>query len=161
MQIRTPYSFPRRKLLKECFDFVRSLFHQKKVSSLTFYGRAGSPLHWTSRGTNGSQSVSIFAYPLRACRARPYNAHGVGVVFLMSIKKETPQRLFFILSYSTILETTPEATVRPPSRIAKRKPSSIATGVMSSTLKVALSPGITISTPSCKVMSPVTSVVLK
>ena len=65
------------------------------------------------------------------------------------------------LCYSTILDTTPEATVRPPSLMAKRNPSSMATGVMSSTLKVALSPGITISTPSAKVMSPVTSVVLK
>ena len=31
-------------------------------------------------------------------------------------------------NYSVILDTTPAPTVRPPSRIAKRKPSSIAIG---------------------------------
>ncbi len=43
---------------------------------------------------------------------------------------------------------TPAPTVRPPSRIANRKPSSIATGVISSISTRTLSPGITISTPS-------------
>ena len=57
-----------------------------------------------------------------------------------------------------ILVTTPEPTVLPPSRIAKRSPSSIAMGVMSLTVMVVLSPGITISTPFCNSMEPVTSV---
>ena len=43
---------------------------------------------------------------------------------------------------------TPAPTVRPPSRIAKRLPSSNATGVINSTIRFTLSPGITISTPS-------------
>lgn len=60
-----------------------------------------------------------------------------------------------------ILVTTPEPTVLPPSRIAKRSPSSIAMGVMSLTVMVVLSPGITISTPFCSSMEPVTSVVRK
>ena len=47
-----------------------------------------------------------------------------------------------------ILVTTPAPTVRPPSRMAKRRPSSQAIGVISSTSMVMLSPGITISTPS-------------
>src|SRR5689334_7684244 len=47
-----------------------------------------------------------------------------------------------------ILVTTPAPTVRPPSRIANRNPSSIATAWISSTVIVMLSPGITISTPS-------------
>ena len=66
------------------------------------------------------------------------------------------------LCYSIILVTTPAPTVLPPSRIAKRSPSSIAIGVINST-KIAsrLSPGITISTPSGKVNEPVTSVVRK
>ena len=34
----------------------------------------------------------------------------------------------FRLYYSMILATVPDPTVRPPSRIAKRRPSSIATG---------------------------------
>jgi len=63
--------------------------------------------------------------------------------------------------YSIILLTTPAPTVRPPSRIAKRRPSSIATGWISSTLIFTLSPGITISTPSGSWQEPVTSVVRK
>ena len=63
--------------------------------------------------------------------------------------------------YSTISLTRPEATVRPPSRIAKRWVFSIAIGAISSTLIATLSPGITIWTSSGRVMIPVTSVVLK
>src|SRR5437867_9626848 len=50
--------------------------------------------------------------------------------------------------YSKILVTTPAPTVRPPSRMAKRSPSSIAIGVIRSTFSCTLSPGITISLPS-------------
>lgn len=42
----------------------------------------------------------------------------------------------------------PAPTVRPPSRMANRRPGSMGTGWMSSKLAVTLSPGITISTPS-------------
>jgi hypothetical protein len=63
--------------------------------------------------------------------------------------------------YSVIFETTPAPTVRPPSRIAKRRPCSIAMGAMSSTLNLRLSPGITISVPSGSSTVPVTSVVRK
>jgi hypothetical protein len=63
--------------------------------------------------------------------------------------------------YSMILATTPAPTVRPPSRIAKRRPSSIAIGAINSTTILMLSPGITISTPSGRVTAPVTSVVRK
>jgi len=60
-----------------------------------------------------------------------------------------------------ILETTPAPTVRPPSRIAKRRPSSMAIGAIRVTLILTLSPGITISTPSGSSQEPVTSVVRK
>ena len=63
--------------------------------------------------------------------------------------------------YSMMSETRPEATVRPPSRIANRRPFSMAIGAISSTVIVVLSPGITISTPSFRVIVPVTSVVRK
>ncbi len=63
--------------------------------------------------------------------------------------------------YSIIFETTPAPTVRPPSRIAKRKPSSIAIGAISSTFIFTLSPGITISTSPGNSTFPVTSVVRK
>src|SRR4051794_31167870 len=61
--------------------------------------------------------------------------------------------------YTSMEVTTPAPTVRPPSRIANRNPSSIATGVINSTPIWMLSPGITISTPSGSEMFPVTSVV--
>ena len=62
---------------------------------------------------------------------------------------------------SVISVTAPEPTVRPPSRIAKRRPFSMAMGVISSTLISTLSPGMHISVPSGRVMTPVTSVVRK
>ena len=65
------------------------------------------------------------------------------------------------LYYSLITVTTPDPTVRPPSRIEKRVPSSIAIGEINSTSISTLSPGITISVPSGKVTTPVTSVVRK
>ena len=65
------------------------------------------------------------------------------------------------LYYSMISVTTPEPTVRPPSRIANRSSLSIATGVSSSTSILVLSPGMIISTPCGNVTVPVTSVVRK
>src|ERR1700757_1304495 len=51
-------------------------------------------------------------------------------------------------NYLTILVTRPAPTVRPPSRIANRRPSSMATGWISFTKMLVLLPGITISVPS-------------
>ena len=64
-------------------------------------------------------------------------------------------------AYSITLLTTPAPTVRPPSRMAKRSPSSIAIGAISFTVTLMLSPGITISVPSGRSTAPVTSVVRK
>ena len=64
-------------------------------------------------------------------------------------------------AYSMIFATTPAPTVRPPSRIAKRSPSSIAIGAISVTVIPMLSPGITISVPAGSSTLPVTSVVRK
>ncbi len=63
--------------------------------------------------------------------------------------------------YSMIVATAPEPTVRPPSRIAKRRPCSIATLWISSTVISTLSPGMHISVPAGSSQTPVTSVVLK
>jgi len=63
--------------------------------------------------------------------------------------------------YSMISVTAPAPTVWPPSRIANRNPFSKATGVISVTSQLTLSPGITISTPVGSFTSPVTSVVRK
>jgi hypothetical protein len=64
-------------------------------------------------------------------------------------------------TYLMISEIVPAPTVRPPSRIAKRRPFSIATGVCSVISSPMLSPGITISVPSGSFAEPVTSVVRK
>src|SRR6266480_3833354 len=63
--------------------------------------------------------------------------------------------------YSMMAATTPAPTVRPPSRIAKRSFSSIAIGTIRCTSIAMLSPGITISVPSGRCTTPVTSVVRK
>ena len=66
-----------------------------------------------------------------------------------------------IADYSRIFVTTPEPTVLPPSRIAKRTFSTIAIGLPSVTCMLTLSPGMHISAPPRRDDSPVTSVVLK
>src|SRR3546814_19672869 len=53
-----------------------------------------------------------------------------------------------------IFATTPAPTVRPPSRIAKRRPSSIATGLLRVTAIFTLSPRIPTSLPSRRVTPP-------
>jgi hypothetical protein len=63
--------------------------------------------------------------------------------------------------YLRILVTCPAPTVLPPSLIANLNPSLIATGTIRFTVIETLSPGITISLPSSRMISPVTSVVLK
>lgn len=62
-----------------------------------------------------------------------------------------------------IFVTTPDPTVRPPSRMAKRSFSSMAIGESgnNSMVILTLSPGIHICTPSGRVQVPVTSVVRK
>jgi len=60
-----------------------------------------------------------------------------------------------------IFVTRPAPTVRPPSRIANRRPSSMAIGWISSTRMSVRSPGMTISVPSGRYTTPVTSVVRK
>ena len=64
-------------------------------------------------------------------------------------------------NYSMIVATRPDPTVRPPSRIAKRSPCSIATGWISSIVISTLSPGMHISVPSGSSQTPFTSVVRK
>ena len=79
-------------------------------------------------------------------------------------KKEQRRQALLLevsVTYSMMLETTPDPTVRPPSRIAKRSPCSMAIGVISLIVMRMLSPGMTISTPSGSSIVPVTSVVRK
>ncbi len=90
-------------------------------------------------------SVSSLARPETGPAARMYVATGL---------PPAPR-------YSMILVTTPRPTVLPPSRMAKRTPSSMAIGLISSTLTRALSPGMHISASPIRFAEPVTSVVRK
>src|SRR5438128_1516741 len=63
--------------------------------------------------------------------------------------------------YLRILTTRPAPTVRPPSRIANRRPSSMAIGCIRSMCMSVRSPGMTISVPSGRLTTPDTSVVRK
>ena len=82
---------------------------------------------------------------------------------LFFLKKKPGVQFYpwFCLTYSITFVTCPAPTVLPPSLIANLTFSSIAIGDIRSTVIDTLSPGITISVPSGKVTSPVTSVVLK
>src|SRR3569623_3410446 len=75
--------------------------------------------------------------------------------------KPLPRPLAPRSRYSRILVTTPAPTVLPPSRMAKRSPFLQAIGVIRSTSRFTMSPGMTISAPSGSVTRPVTSVVRK
>jgi hypothetical protein len=98
----------------------------------------------------------------RAFRVGRPLASGAGVRWggRPAVGQASPPAILIIPSnYSTISLTTPAPTVRPPSRMAKRSSFSRATGVIKVTSMATLSPGITISTPSGSVATPVTSVV--
>ena len=69
--------------------------------------------------------------------------------------------LSVVSDYSITVATRPDPTVRPPSRIANVRPCSIAIGWISSIVISTLSPGMHISVPSGRLITPVTSVVLK
>ena len=69
--------------------------------------------------------------------------------------------LSVVSDYSITVATRPDPTVRPPSRIANVRPCSIAIGWISSMVISTLSPGMHISVPSGREITPVTSVVLK
>ena len=126
------------------FDTVRSVaffFHRSIVTTFAF----------------GALQSNLFT---------SHNKLRISLIIPDGIFHTVRDKLFFkklrqSSDYLTISETRPEATVRPPSRIAKRRPLSIAIGAISSTLMETLSPGITISVPSGRVMVPVTSVVRK
>ena len=125
-------------------------------------GMGHGPMHCLPHGQNIPIVMIIlfvykFSFPHRPARRRAARAqkgkkmpHAKGMGHFEKAE-----------DYSLIFVTTPEPTVRPPSRIAKRRPSSMAIGVISSTSMVTLSPGMHISVPSGRVITPVTSVVRK
>ena len=108
-----------------------------------------------------------------SCLLRSQSARANRAQCISQPKKPTGSKLpsAFLLAYalraklvrdhSIIVATAPEPTVWPPSRIAKRRPCSIATLWISSTVISTLSPGMHISVPAGSSQTPVTSVVLK
>src|SRR5215472_11480323 len=98
--------------------------------------------------------LDAFRGRLLVLRRRIVPVLALGALERDDFSRHNPNLLMY---YLMISDTVPAPTVRPPSRIAKRKPLSIATGVISSTVNVTLSPGITISVPSGSCATPVTS----
>src|SRR6266852_5654150 len=88
---------------------------------------------------------------------------GLGRAFRLHLPESSsfPLSSVLVVRHSMMLVTTPEPTVRPPSRMAKRSFSSMAIGTINSIVMAMLSPGITISVPSGRCTTPVTSVVRK
>ena len=122
-------------------------------SSFHLHGRNEFPL--ASRFCSAKRLYGPSARPASRGPGRPSNAKRAAACAAALLSA------FSRLDYSPTSVTAPEPTVRPPSRIAKRRPFSMAMGVISSTLISTLSPGMHISTPSGRVMTPVTSVVRK
>lgn len=131
--------------------------------SSTAQSPASDPKYTTVRRNHETRHATPSPHP----RARkqpplPLNEAAVGgcerLVLLRSARHASGKTTS---NYLMILVTRPAPTVREPSRIAKRRPSSMATGWISSTVISTLSPGITISVPSGRVTTPVTSVVRK
>jgi len=84
--------------------------------------------------------------------------HGGGTFFA----PPSPPAGLLPVRYSMILVTTPAPTVRPPSRMAKRRPSSIAIGeIKLDQHAVHIVAGMTMSVPAGSDVTPVTSVVRK
>lgn len=131
--------------------------------SSTAQSPASDPKYTTVRRNHETRHATPSPHP----RARkqpplPLNEAAVGgcerLVLLRSARRASGKTTS---DYLMILVTRPAPTVREPSRMAKRRPSSMATGWISSTVISTLSPGITISVPSGRVTTPVTSVVRK
>src|SRR5262245_33402615 len=86
----------------------------------------------------------------------------IQLLVVVSLQPDADLPLCHLLSpssrrYFVIPVTTPAPTVRPPSRMAKRRPSSMAIGWPSWMVMFVLSPGMTISWPSGRPIEPVTS----
>ena len=117
------------------------------------------------KNTSQAASVEFWRSAPKLCAEQTASllSEKSGGFFRQYQKKAAPKDSLFEIggNYSSMEITTPEPTVRPPSRIAKRRPFSMAMGVISSTFMSTLSPGMHISVPSGRVMTPVTSVVRK
>ena len=131
-------------------DFVmlmRVFVYESRTSNCKPFG-----LCWQGYRPNYMCATSLSCFNDSFCRL-------IKDTVIISFKPDADFLFGHACTYSKILVTTPAPTVRPPSRMANFEPCSNATGTINSTVRLTLSPGITISTPSGKVMLPVTSIV--
>ena len=119
-----------------------------------------SVFHLTDKCFAISNLINLRTIPFLEYRKTPETLRFRGILRL-DTTLSCDNKSIFRLYYSMIVATRPDPTVRPPSRIAKVRPCSIAIGWISSMVISTLSPGIHISTPAGSSQTPVTSVVLK
>ena len=119
-----------------------------------------SVFHLTDKCFAISNLINLRTIPFLEYRKTPETLRFRGILRL-DTTLSCDNKSIFRLYYSMIVATRPDPTVRPPSRIAKVRPCSIATGWISSIVISTLSPGIHISVPAGNSQTPVTSVVLK
>ena len=119
-----------------------------------------SVFHLTDKCFAISNLINLRTIPFLEYRKTPETLRFRGILRL-DTTLSCDNKSIFRLYYSMIVATAPEPTVLPPSRIAKRRPCSIATLWISSTVISTLSPGMHISVPAGSSQTPVTSVVLK
>ena len=96
----------------------------------------------------------------RRCRKAP-DSNESGALQSLTRKRRSLDDRTSEARHLMIFVTRPAPTVRPPSRMANFSSSSMAIGWISCTVMSVLSPGITMSVPSGRFTTPVTSVVRK
>ena len=124
----------------------------------SFNNQLNNPIAARRRATGNSATFRPLTADSRKWQARRESNPQPAVLETAALPIEL---LAYSKPHSIIFATTPAPTVRPPSRIANRNPSSIAIGWINVTVICTLSPGITISVPAGSSQLPVTSVVRK
>ncbi len=143
-----------------CISFVRCWEkYQRKVTLLPRHQNL-CPTSGPRRFPKGDRKA-LWPPPQRRNPCRGPKLHAERIPLHTKRAPAIPDGRSLKADYSMTLATTPEPTVRPPSRMAKRRPCSMAMGVIRVISMSMLSPGMTISTPSGSLMLPVTSVVRK
>src|SRR3954465_8334554 len=118
-------------------------------------GPQGGELFGPGRQRHGADDVSARALG----RLHDLGCRLVEQPVVVGLEADPDPLLRHLVPYCRMVTMAPAPTVRPPSRMAKRWPTSRAIGVISSTVISTLSPGMIISAPSGRPIAPVTSVV--
>ncbi len=163
---RTPLLLP-RLLVQRMTAKLRAILHQLKAlspSSLLTYPVIPQPRLRAFQPNILTHCPSLPAHAEAARGAKLLILAARAARFILSTQTSTfsPRPKTPLASnQARTFVTIPEPTVRPPSRIAKRLPSTSAIGLPNSTSRPMLSPGIHISAPPSNLTPPVTSVVRK